>query len=172
MQKGKPRSFFEHIAQYLNWIGYLSFTAIVVIASVDVLGRYLLNMPLMGGLELLELSMAVLGGYTMVYTATCRMHISVDLMYMRFPKFVRKVLHCIGSLMGTTIWGIMAFKAFMMGKQSLVTGFSSSILSIPIGPFEITLALSLGLLSLVSLIQACEVFAGKSVQGQNMGSSL
>lgn len=172
MTDGERSGVFGSIIEVTNWIGYLSFAAIVLISSIDVLGRYLLNMPLLGGLEMLELSMAVLGGYTIVYTATRHMHISVDLFFVLFPRFLQKVVQSAGALMGTFIWGIMAYKAFILGKHSLMTGFSSAMLSIPVGPFEITLALALGLLSLVSLIQAIEVFTVASFHSENAGGNL
>jgi TRAP-type C4-dicarboxylate transport system permease small subunit len=111
-------------------------------------------MPLLGGLELLELSMAVFGGFAILYTTTRRGHISVDLFFIKFPKHLQIAILCFGSILGSAVWGVIAYRVFVLGKQSLKTKFSSAILNIPIGPFEIVLAFALALYSLVLLIQA------------------
>ena len=154
MKTNWAHTLLDYLIEVVNWVGYISISAVVLITSVDVAGRYFLNMPIMGGTELLELSMAVFGGVAILYTSTRRGHIAVDLFYVLFPRRLKVVIHSFGHLMGSAVWGIIAYKAFALGKDSLMTGFGSSILNIPIGPFELVLATALGLYSLVLLVQA------------------
>jgi len=144
----------NYLIEVVNWIAYISISAVVLITSVDVAGRYFFNMPIMGGTELLELTMAVFGGFAILYTSTRRGHIAVDLFYVLFPRRLQVAIHGFGHLLGSGVWGIIAYKSFVLGKDSLMTGFSSAILNIPVGPFELVLATALGLYSLVLLVQA------------------
>jgi TRAP-type transport system small permease protein len=142
------------ITEAIHWVAYISISAIVILTTIDVIGRYFFNKPIMGGMELLELSMAIFGGAAILYTSTRRGHIAVDLFYAMFPRPIQVAVHGFGSLLGFAIWGIIAYKAFILGRESLMTGFASSILMIPVGPFELILAVSLGLYSIVQLVQA------------------
>jgi TRAP-type transport system small permease protein len=142
------------ITEAIHWVAYMSISVIVILTTIDVIGRYFFNKPIMGGMELLELSMAIFGGAAILYTSTRRGHIAVDLFYAMFPRSIKIAVHCFGSLLGFAIWAIIAYKAFMLGRDSLSTGLASSILMIPVGPFEVILAISLGLYSVVQLVQA------------------
>jgi len=166
------RTVFKYLTEAVNWVAYISISAIVLITSIDVIGRYFLNMPLLGGLELLELSMAVFGGFAILYTTTRRGHISVDLFFVRFPKRLQIAIDSFGSILGSAVWGVIAYRVFVLGKQSLMTRFSSAILNIPIGPFEIVLALALALYSLVLLIQAFRPLATEGSENEEGELSL
>ncbi len=149
----------------LNWVGYISLIGIVLVTCVDVFGRYCLNKPLLGGFELLELSMAVLGGFAMLYTTTQRGHISVDLFFIRFSRRTQVILDSFGSLLGFGIWGIMAYQIYLLGIRLLKSGESTNLLRIPLSPFQFILALGVALYSLTLLIQGLRpMFLKESVK--------
>src|SRR5512147_1008737 len=98
---------FDSLTRVLNWVGYLSLTGLVLLTSADVFGRYFFNSPVLGAVEITELSMAILAGFAMLYTTTQRMHISVDLFFVRFSKRAQIIVDGFGSLLGFVIWGII-----------------------------------------------------------------
>ena len=138
----------------LNWVGYISLIGIVLITCVDVFGRYCLNKPLLGGFELLELSMAVLGGFAMLYTTIQRGHISVDLFLVKFSKRAQLIIDIFGSLIGFGIWGIIGYQVYLLGLHSLKAGDTTGDLGLPVSPFQFILALGIALYSLTLLIQS------------------
>ena len=144
---------FDSATKVLNWIGYISLSGIVLVTCVDVIGRYCFNKPLLGGLEILELSMAVLGGFAMLYTTTQRGHISVDLFFVRFSRRTQVIIDSFGSLLGFGTWGIIAYQVYLLGIRLLKSGDSTNLLRIPLSPFQFILALGLALYSLTLLIQ-------------------
>jgi TRAP-type transport system small permease protein len=141
------------LGEAVNWIGYVSVSCIVLITSVDVVGRYCFNSPLLGSLEVLELCMAVLGGFAILYTTSRRGHISVDLFFVMFPRWLQIGVHSFGSILGFATWAIFAYETYELGKRSMMATESSSLLNIPLGPFQMVLAFSLALHSLVLLMQ-------------------
>ena len=145
---------FNSVTKVLNWVGYISLTGIVLITCVDVFGRYCLNKPLLGGFELLELSMAVLGGFAMLYTTTRRGHISVDLFFIRFSRRAQVIIDSFGSLLGFGIWGLMAYQVYLLGIRMLKTRELTNLIKIPLSPFQFILALGVALYSLTLLIQS------------------
>jgi TRAP-type transport system small permease protein len=144
---------FRTLVEVLNWVGYVSLCGIVLITSVDVIGRYFFNRPLLGSLEILELSMAVLGGFAILYTTTRRGHISVDLFYVNFSKGLQMAVDVFGSLLGFATWAVIAYQVFRLGKRSFDGADATTLLHIPIAPFQFILALGIAVYSLVLLVE-------------------
>jgi len=154
MNSKRLHAVFKYLAEAVNWVGYISISAIVLVTAIDVIGRYCFNKPLLGSLELLELLMAVFGGFAILHTTARRGHINVDLLFAIFPRRLQIAVHAFGSMMGSAIFAIIAYRVFTLGRQSLLTRYYTTILFIPTGPFEIVLACMLGLFSLVLFVQA------------------
>ena len=163
MNSRRRSSIVRYFSETVNWIGYITLSAVVLITSADVVGRYCFNMPIIGANELLELSMAVFGGFAIVYTTTRRGHISVDLFFVMFSRRLQTAIHVFGYLLGSLVWGVVAYRVLALGKESVITGYSSTILNIHTGYFELVLAFALALFSLILLIQA--FFLPQSTKG-------
>jgi TRAP-type C4-dicarboxylate transport system permease small subunit len=154
MNGGRRSAVVKYLSEVVNWVGYITLSAIVLITSADVIGRYCFNKPIIGANELLELSMAVFGSFAIVHTTTRRGHISVDLFFVMFSRRLKTAIHVFGSLLGSVVWGMVAYRVLALGKESVITGYYSTILRIPTGYFELVLAFALVLFSLILLIQA------------------
>ena len=163
MNSGWRSEVVKYLSEAVNWIGYITLSEIVLLTSADVICRYCFNMPIIGANELLELSMAVFGGFAIVHTTTRRGHISVDLFFVMFPRRFKTAIHVFGSLLGSLVWGAVAYRVLALGKESIITGYYSTILHIPTGYFELVLALALALFSLILLTQA--FFLPQSTKG-------
>jgi len=163
MNSRRRSSIVRYFSETVNWIGYITLSAVVLITSADVVGRYGFNTPIIGANELLELSMAVFGGFAIVHTTTRRGHISVDLFFVMFPRRLQTAIYVFGCLLGSLVWGVVAYRVLVLGKQSVMNRMSSTILNIPIGYFEFILAFALVLFSLILLIQA--FFLPQSTKG-------
>ena len=159
----------DSASKVLNWVGYISLAVIVLVTSIDVIGRYCLNMPLLGSNEILELSMAILGGFAMLYTTIQRGHISVDLFFVRFSKRTQLIIDIFGSLVGFGIWGIIGYQVYLLGLHTLKAGDRTGDLGLPVSPFQFILALGISLYSLTLLIQSLRTLilkeSGKKEEG-------
>jgi len=145
---------FNSTTKFLNWVGYVSLAGIVLITFFDVAGRYLINKPLRGSLEITELTMVVLGGFAMLYTTTQRGHISVDLFFVRFSRRSQIIIDCMGSLLGFGTWGVITYQVYLIGLLMLEARDSTAILRIPLSPFQFIFAFGIALYGLTLLIQA------------------
>jgi TRAP-type C4-dicarboxylate transport system permease small subunit len=142
---------FDSLTHVFHWVGYVSLVGIVVVTFIDVAGRYCLNKPLLGSLEILELAMAVLGGFAMFYTTTRGGHISVDLFYVRFSRRHQIVVDRFSSIVGFVAWGIIAYQVYLLGMRMLKSGDFTNLLHIPLYPFQFVFALGILLYSLALL---------------------
>jgi len=147
---------FYSSTKILNWVEYVSLAGLVLITFVDVTGRYLMNSPLLGCLEISEVTMGVFGAFAIVYTTTQRGHISVDLFLARFSSRNQRIIDSAGSLLGFAAWGLIAYEVYLLGKRTLEAGDRTGLLGIPLSPFQFVFALGLCLYSLILLIQALD----------------
>ena len=160
---------FDAVTHVLNWVGYVSLAGLIMITFVDVTGRYLINKPLQGSLEISELAMAVLGAFALLYTTTQRGHISVDLFFVRFSRRTQKAVNCAGALLGFATWGIISYRVYLLGRHIQETRETSSLLGIPISPFQFVFALGLALFALALLIEAFLPFVSEEPKREEGG---
>ena len=160
---------FNSATKFLNWAGYVSLAGLVLITFVDVAGRYLMNKPLMGSLEITEVTMVILCGFAMFYTTTQRGHISVDLFLVRFSRRAQVIIDSIGSLLGFGTWSIIAYQTYLLGLRVLEAGDTTSFLSSPLPPFQFIFALGISLYSLRLLIQALRLQISKESEKKEGG---
>jgi TRAP-type C4-dicarboxylate transport system permease small subunit len=138
----------------INWIGYLSLTAMVLATAINVFGRYILNKPLLGEVDMVQLGMAVFGGVAMYIAATQRHHVGVDVLVIKFPRRIRIILGIIASLLGFMTLAVLAFLVFLNGLETVENGSMTDTLLVPQGPFELILSVFIFLFCLILLLQA------------------
>jgi TRAP-type C4-dicarboxylate transport system permease small subunit len=134
-------------------IGYAMLAICVLLTFTNVIGRYILKKPLLGEVDMVELSMAIFGGIAIFLTATRRSHIAVDVLTVKLSKHAQAVWNRIALLSGFVTWGAVAYLTFIDGLDRLQTGACTATLNVPQGPFTLLLAVGLSLVSLTMLIQ-------------------
>jgi TRAP-type C4-dicarboxylate transport system permease small subunit len=139
----------------LNWIGYVSLSGMVLVTTANVFGRYIFKKPLLGEIDMVELGMAIMGGFAMFLAAVQHHHVSVDVLLVRFSTRARRILGSVALLLGFITWALLAYRAFLDGLSNIKNGSRTATLFIPLGPFELILAFGIFLLCLTLLIQGC-----------------
>ncbi len=149
----------------VKWIGYVSLSAMILLTTVNVFGRYILKQPLLGEYDMVELGMAIFGGVAMLIAAIQRHHVSVDVLLVRLSRRLQLALGSIAFVLGFVTWGLLAYQAFLDGLDSLENGSCSATLRIPQGPFKIVLSISLFLFCLTLLTQVFRPEGSKKEEG-------
>ena len=70
------------------WICVTALMGMMVLTAFDVFGRYFLNRPIRGALELTEFLLVIAVSAGFAYTQTTNGHISVELFVMRLPEML------------------------------------------------------------------------------------
>jgi TRAP-type C4-dicarboxylate transport system permease small subunit len=136
-----------------------------LIVFVNVCGRYLLKIPLPGTYEIVEETMVILGGLTIMYCTVKRGHVAIDILAAKFSKRIQIIMQTVFSLLGFGIWGAVAYGVYLHALS--VMKLSRSLASFPqvrVAPFLFVLAAGLFLCSLTFLIQA---FHPKGAEGNH-----
>jgi TRAP-type C4-dicarboxylate transport system permease small subunit len=79
-------------------------------------------------------------------------HISVDLVYSRFPKKLQTVLDVFLYLMSLGIWAIVTWRAFVYMQYLLEMRTVTDVQLIPVAPFQLILAIGCVMLSIALLL--------------------
>ena len=150
----------------INWIGYLSLSGMVLVTAVNVIGRYILKMPLLGEVDLVELGMVLFGGVAMLVAAIQGHHVGVDVLLVRFSRRTQIRFGRLASLLGSVTLAFLAVGVFLNGLDSWENGSTTDTLSVPKGPFEIIFAVFIFFFCLAFLIQIFRPEAsGKKEEG-------
>ena len=97
------------ILSCLVFIASVSLIALILITCIDVVGRYILNAPLMGSTELTEITLAVTVFTSLPIVSYTKKHIVVDLLVGFMPKILIRFIDIVSYFL----------IAFMMYQISL-----------------------------------------------------
>jgi len=152
-----------------KWIGKFSYFlgsvgagvifALMLVAGVDVVGRYLFNRPLVGAFEMSELALAILVLFGWGYNQAVKGHVDIDLLYKRLPHIAQTVLDFLVPLLGLSLFVFVSWQAINFTLDSIGWGETTEMLHLPVPIFKLMIfigAVSLSLQFVVDIITACQ----------------
>jgi len=125
---------------------------IMMVAVVDVIGRYFLNRPLPGSSEITEIMMAVLIYAGLPVVSQRNAHISVDLFGSLTPKALVPIRDFAIRLLCAATLGLIAWRLWAYGNQ--LSKDVTEYLKLPQAPFVFAMSVFAGLAGLVELYRA------------------
>jgi TRAP-type C4-dicarboxylate transport system permease small subunit len=128
------------LCRLLTAIGAICLAAMGLLTVADVAGRYLLNRPLAGTLELSEFALALLVFLGLGATGWRGSQVVVDIALERFPPRLRAVSDAFNALLGTGFWTLIAWRTALQAGEVRVKGEVSTILAVPLYPFVYAVA--------------------------------
>jgi len=133
------------------WMSAIALVVIMLLGTVDVLLRVVLQKPLLGTYEITQFLMvfAVFGG--LVYAAMHDGHVTIDWIAMVLPKRILAIVNSIACFLGILLFASVAWQSMIQGNELLRKGQTSFVLGIPLYPFLWVVALGSIVLALVLL---------------------
>src|SRR4030042_3765062 len=110
------RKSLHSVIMVFTWIGAAALIILVLTTFANVVGRYLLRMPLTGAVEISQLFLVVTVFFGVAYTEVRKQHVTFDEVVVHFPRRLRVA----------TI-GIMYF---LVGVYALVMSWQETLLAI------------------------------------------
>lgn len=122
---------FHVSGRLLEGVVALSLMLMMLVTAVDVVGRYFFNTPLSGGIEIIELTLAVVvfGAYPLVTWR--RAHICIDLLDDYVPVAWVRLREIAISLISAAALGLVAYKVWQLAGRALSYGDETDVLAIP-----------------------------------------
>jgi TRAP-type C4-dicarboxylate transport system permease small subunit len=162
----KPDSVDEKLSGFANKIftmpvkimvafGSVVIMVMMLLMTADVVGRYVLNKPILGTDELIGFLFLCLAACSFSYAQWTKTHIRIELFLERFPARTRLILDTFTYLLTFAMSSLIAWQLFVATQQflsKLQSGNSvSEILAIPWYPFLIILGLGFSILAFITL---------------------
>ncbi len=116
----------------------------MLMTSLDVVGRYLFNAPITGVFELTEFMLASVVFLSMAYTQAGKGHVAVDLVVNRFSRKIQAFIAVINYLLSFLVMALITWKSVERGFEVMRAGECSGTLEIPVHPFVFIVALGAG----------------------------
>ena len=117
----------------LNIASGIALITLMIITCIDVFGRYLLNNPLTGSTELIEIGLGFLVFTALPVMSWRNENILVDI----FDKYFPPLLHFIRGILIHSIFAVTLYfvgtRLIALGRRSLDYGETSEFLHIPLG---------------------------------------
>jgi TRAP-type transport system small permease protein len=145
------------IHQFNKWIRLISEVILflmMLLVAADVVGRYFINKPIKGDIEIQELMMVLIVFLALPFSQIEKVHIFVELLVSHLKGRLKSILESTTYLMGFGIIVMLVWQLGLRGWHGITSPRpeTTSILQIPISPFIMIAALGLALMGVEWLI--------------------
>jgi TRAP-type C4-dicarboxylate transport system permease small subunit len=145
--------------KWLSWLSIIAAAVIMLVTSVDVLMRRLLDMPIRGSFEICEQLLVVVVFCSVAYVMTVNGHVIVDVFTNRYPQKTQRPLAVIALLLSLIVVAMICWGSMLLGLEQYRVGEASVLLHLPEAAFVFVVAFGSALFFLVIIIQFIRIFA-------------
>lgn len=148
------------LSRVVSGVGLSLLVGMMLLIVADVSLRRLFNKPILGSVELVEYTLAILVFLTIAYCAVQGGHIAIDVLFSRFPQRLQAVLDSFNYLLSVVLFGLMSWQLIVQVLNVKRMGEASMLLGIPHYPVVFIAAFGSALLTVVLLLQFVETLSG------------
>ena len=135
-------------------------TAMMLLTAVDVCLRYVFNRPITGSFELVEFMMALVVPFSIVFCASEKGHVQVDIVVEHFNKKIRAFFEFTGNIISLFLFVLITWQTFIYIAEEYKSGLTSAVLYIPLYPFIGAMAAAFVILCFLLLAELLNYLAG------------
>lgn len=138
---------------YLNLLGGITVFVLVLLAVVNVLGRWIFNLPLSGYIDWIEQAMILFAFLGLAYCQREGSHIRMDILVRNIHGRTLWASEFASTLLMLIVSLILVYGSFLHAWRAYDIGDSSINIDLPIWPAKLVVPFALSLLSLRLFIQ-------------------
>lgn len=150
----------RRVGGLLGVIAALVLAALMLLTCVDVLGRYLFNRPLPGGVELTELGMGALIFTSLPLVTLRRQHVRIDLFEV-VPASWRAGQHLVLDVLAALCMAVIGWRLWLKAADMAQAGETTGTLHIPVYPLVYYMAVMAFAATALMILFAWEDVRGK-----------
>jgi TRAP-type C4-dicarboxylate transport system permease small subunit len=151
----------KKVSSIFGYFGAIALFGMMLLTTIDVVGRYLFNAPLMGAFELTEYLVLILIFSFLCNAQSHKDHVSVDLLFNKFPRKFRKIINIFNHVACLVLMALIAWMSFFKALELKEVGEASPNLVIPDYPFVFFLVLGCIVLCLEYIRDIILLISGK-----------
>ena len=141
------------ISRGLSGVGAGVLAAMMFLAAMDVLLRYLFNHPISGALELIQYMMLIIVVSGFACCTVEKSHIRVEVLIDKCPTRIRTVLYCLTSFLSLGLIVLITRQSVIYAGLLRDANLMSPVLFIPSFPFAIVQAVAMAIFCLALLAE-------------------
>ncbi len=157
---GKIGKWIQRIDFYICSGGMFLLIPMMLLTTVDVIGRAVWMRPIPGAVELSSYMLNVFILLGVAYTHQAKGHVRVSMLISRLPEQAETILDIIATLLSLFILAILAWQGWVVGIEEVSV---SDMLRIPQMPFRLLVSLA-GLFLCLELLIDLSASVGKLVR--------
>jgi TRAP-type C4-dicarboxylate transport system permease small subunit len=143
----------------------LTLFAMMALTCVDVVGRYAFSRPVAGGLEVIEIMMALIVYAALPLVTMREEHVTVDVLDAITPDWLLRVQHVAASLVCAVVAGVLAWRLFLRAGRMMGYGDTTAVLKVALYPLTYTMAAMMALTAAAFLVRALSAPARRVRKG-------
>lgn len=125
----------ESISGNLSYIGIIALFAMMLLTTVDVIGRYFFNKPVLGAFELTEFLVLILIFSFLASSQAKKSHVAVDLAFEHLPRRLRAIIDVFNHLLCLVFMSLITYRGYVRAFEIKEFGEATSNLGIIKYPF-------------------------------------
>jgi TRAP-type C4-dicarboxylate transport system permease small subunit len=149
---GKFENFNRRLSGWFEWIGLAGMIVMMSITCLDVMGAKLIKFPILGALDIVQLSQLVAISFAAGMMVILGRHIQVDFVFSLLPRRAQAVINSIVLLVLLGFHIVIIWRICVLGYSFLTSGEGTMTVYIPIYPFIYGIALAFIPVCLVLLL--------------------
>ena len=126
--------------------------AMMLVTTIDVIGRYLFNKPLAGGFELTEMMLAALIYCGLPLVSKRREHIVIDTFDSFMSRAVKRFFDVTADIVCFLTLGGIGFLIFRRAARVAEYGDTTSVLKLPLAPLAYAMGTMIVIAALIHLV--------------------
>ncbi|SRR6056297_3327661 len=129
----------------LEVVGGLALAALLAITVADALLRSLLNRPILGGGDLVQVALVLVVASALPLSIAAGRAIAIEMLVERLPPALETAVRRLSAAVCAIASGYLAWRCYVNAGEAALFGETTMLLQIPYGPFYGALALSFAL---------------------------
>jgi TRAP-type C4-dicarboxylate transport system permease small subunit len=135
----KFENFNRRLSNWCEWIGHAALLLMMVVTCIDVVGSKFFRLPLLGAIDIVQLSQIVAISFAASMAQLLGRHIQVEFVYKLMPQKAQAVLDSVVPLLGLGLFSVVVWRLFELGRLFQTTGEYTATAYIPLYPFAYAL---------------------------------
>ncbi len=123
----------------------------MALTFVDVVGRYIFNSPVVGGVELTEFTMAIVIFLGLTLLCCEEGHVVVDIFDSFVPEGMKPIQNIIINIVSFIVMGVISWQLWLKAGEAVEYGDRTQFLLMPMGPLFYFMSIMTGISSVIML---------------------
>jgi TRAP-type C4-dicarboxylate transport system permease small subunit len=138
----KFERFNRRLSYWFEWIGLAAMILMMVITCIDVVGAKVFKSPVLGALDIVQLSQIVAIAFAASMTLILGRHVQVEFFYKLLPQRAQAVINTIILLIVFLFFMVIIWQVCVLGYSFQTSGEYSMTAYIPYYPFAYAVAIA------------------------------